>query len=286
MVNLPVKYLDSHPHGDVMSRMTNDVENISNIISQSLSSLVSGALTVIGTVAMMLWYCWQLALLSCVTVILTLLVTKLLSRLMRKLFRTRQGLLGELNGMVEEKVVAYRTVTAYNQQAATVRDFNAISDRLRVTGILAESIGGSMGPLMNCISNIGFVIIAAFGGYFAISGMVSVGVISAFIVYAKQFSRPINELANLYAQIETAIASAERVYAVMDEADEDKSGSRIWRTPRASSPSERSISPTSPASRCCMISTWRSGPDRRWRWWAPLAAARPRWSTCSCGFTI
>ena len=226
VVNLPVKYLDNHPHGDVMSRMTNDVENISNIISQSLSSLVSGVLTIAGTVAMMLWYCWQLALLSCVTVLLTLLVTKLLSRLMRKLFRTRQELLGELNGTVEEKVVAYRTVTAYNQQAAAVRDFQATSDRLRTTGILAESIGGSMGPLMNCVSNIGFVIIAAFGGYFAIHGMVSVGVISAFIVYAKQFSRPVNELANLYAQIETAIASAERVYAVMDEADEDKSGQR------------------------------------------------------------
>lgn len=224
VVNLPVKYLDNHSHGDVMSRMTNDVENISNIISQSMSSLVSGLLTVAGTVGMMLWYCWQLALLSCVTVVLSLLVTKLLSRIMRRLFRTRQSLLGELNGMVEEKVVAYRTVTAYNQQAQTVRDFEATSDHLRTTGIWAESIGGSMGPLMNCISNIAFVIIAAFGGYFAIHGMVSVGVISAFIVYAKQFSRPINELANLYAQIETAIASAERVYAVMDEADEDKSG--------------------------------------------------------------
>ena len=226
VVNLPVKYLDSHPHGDVMSRMTNDVENISNIIAQSVSSLVSGVLMVLGTVGMMLWYCWQLAILSCLTVVLTLLVTKLLSKIMRKLFRTRQQLLGELNGMVEEKVVAYRTVTAYNQQEAAVAQFQETSDRLRVTGILSESIGGSMGPLMNCISNIAFVIIAAFGGYFSIHGMISVGVISAFIIYAKQFSRPINELANLYAQIQTAIAGAERVYAIMDEPEEDKSGDR------------------------------------------------------------
>ena len=226
VINLPVKYLDSHPHGDIMSRMTNDVENISNIIAQSVSSLVSGVLMVLGTVGMMLWYCWQLALLSCLTVILTLLVMKLLSKIMRKLFRTRQQLLGELNGMVEEKVVAYRTVTAYNQQEAAVAQFQETSDRLRITGILSESIGGSMGPLMNCISNIAFVIIAAFGGYFSIHGMISVGVISAFIIYAKQFSRPINELANLYAQIQTAIAGAERVYAIMDEPEEDKSGGR------------------------------------------------------------
>ena len=226
VINLPVKYLDSHPHGDIMSRMTNDVENISNIIAQSVSSLVSGVLMVLGTVGMMLWYCWQLAILSCLTVVLTLLVTKLLSKIMRKLFRTRQQLLGELNGMVEEKVVAYRTVTAYNQQEAAVAQFQETSDRLRVTGILSESIGGSMGPLMNCISNIAFVIIAAFGGYFSIHGMISVGVISAFIIYAKQFSRPINELANLYAQIQTAIAGAERVYAIMDEPEEDKSGDR------------------------------------------------------------
>ena len=226
VVNLPVRYLDSHPHGDVMSRMTNDVENISNIISQSVSSLVAGVLTIIGTVGMMLWYCWQLAILSCATVILTLLATRLLSGVMRKLSRRRQKLLGELNGLVEEKVTSYRTVTAYNQQAAAVKEFEETSDRLCATGIRADSIGGSMGPMMNCISNIGFVIIAAFGGYFSIHGMISVGVISAFIIYAKQFSRPINELATLYAQIQTAIAGAERVYALMDEDDEDKGGAQ------------------------------------------------------------
>lgn len=226
VVNLPVKYLDSHPHGDIMSRMTNDVENISNIISQSVSSLVSGILTILGTAGMMLWYCWQLALLSCATVVLTLLITRLLSRIMRNLSRTRQQLLGELNGMVEEKVTSYRTVTAYNRQAAAAKSFQETSDRLRTTGIWAETIGSSMGPLMNCVSNVGFVIIAAFGGYFSVRGLISVGVISAFIIYARQFSRPINELANLYAQIQTAIAGAERVYALMDEPEEDKSGER------------------------------------------------------------
>lgn len=224
IVNLPITYVDKHPHGDIMSRMTNDVENISNTVSQSLSSLVSGVLTIIGTVSMMIWYSPQLALLSCTTVLLTIVVTKNLSKAMRKFFRKRQMLLGNLNATVEEMVVGYKTVTAYNKQEAVIHEFVETSDELTKVGIVAEILGGSMGPVMNVINNIGFVIIAAFGGYFAIHGMISIGVISAFIIYAKQFGRPINELAQLYGQIQTAIAGAERVFAIMDEASEDKSG--------------------------------------------------------------
>ncbi|MBO5197011.1 MAG: ABC transporter ATP-binding protein [Lachnospiraceae bacterium] len=226
IVNLPIKYLDSHPHGDIMSRMTNDVENISNTVSQSLSSLVSGVLTIIGTVAMMVWHCWQLAILSCVTVVLTVFATKFLSGKMRTFFRKRQVLLGSLNGTVEEMVTGYKTVVAYNHQDEVIQEFEDTSDQLTKVGIIAEIFGGSMGPVMNVINNIGFVIIAAFGGYFAINGMISIGVISAFIVYAKQFGRPINEIAQLYGQIQTAIAGAERVFAIMDEPEEDKGGSK------------------------------------------------------------
>lgn len=224
IINLPIKYIDNHSHGDIMSRMTNDVENISNTVSQSLSSLVAGILTIIGTVVMMLRYCWQLTLLSCLTVILTVIVTKYLSKTMRKFFRKRQRLLGNLNATVEEMVVGYKTVTAYNKQEAIIDEFSTTSDELTKTGIAAEILGGSIGPLMNVINNTGFVIIAAFGGFFAINGMISIGVISAFIVYAKQFGRPINEIAQLYGQIQTAIASAERVFEIMDEKNEDKSG--------------------------------------------------------------
>ena len=224
IVNLPISYLDKHPHGDIMSRMTNDVENISNTVSQSLSSLVSGVLTIIGTVSIMVWYSPELALLSCTTVLLTIVVTKYLSKAMRKFFRKRQMLLGDLNATVEEMVVGYKTVTAYNKQEAVINEFVQTSDELTRVGILAEIFGGSMGPVMNVINNVGFVIIAAFGGYFAIHGMISIGVISAFIIYAKQFGRPINELAQLYGQIQTAIAGAERVFSIMDEASEDKSG--------------------------------------------------------------
>ena len=224
IVELPVRYLDTHSHGDVMSRMTNDIENISTTVSQSLPSLFSGVLTVIGTMAVMLWYCWQLALLSFVTVLLTFLATKFLSGRVRRFSRKRQQLLGRLNGTVEEMVAGYRTVVAYNHQDITAADFCATADSLTKAGIKTDVFSGVMGPVMNCIGNIGFVIIAVFGGYFSMNGLISVGVISAFIVYAKQFSRPINEIAQIYGQLRTAIAGAERVFAVLDEETEDKSG--------------------------------------------------------------
>lgn len=224
IVDLPVKYLDTHSHGDVMSRMTNDIENISTTISQSLPSLFSGVLTVAGTVAIMLWYCWQLALLSCATVILTVCATKLLSKRVRRFSRRRQQLLGMLNGTVEEMISGYRTVVAYNHQDITTEEFCSTSDSLTKAGIQTDIFSGVMGPIMNCIGNIGFVIIAAFGGYFAVNGLISVGVISAFIVYAKQFSRPINEIAQIYGQLQTAIAGAERVFSILDEESEDMAG--------------------------------------------------------------
>ena len=227
LVDLPIRYLDTHSHGDVMSRMTNDIESISTTVSQSLPSLFSGTLTMIGTVVIMLWYCWQLALLSLVTVGLTVLATKILSGRVRKFSRKRQQLLGQLNGTVEEMISGYPTVVAYNHQKITTEDFCSTADSLTKAGIRTDIFSGIMGPIMNCIGNIGFVIIAAFGGYFAINGLISVGVISAFIVYAKQFSRPINEISQVYGQLQTAIAGAERVFAVLDETNEDPSGDAI-----------------------------------------------------------
>jgi len=225
IVKLPIKYLDRHPHGDVMSRMTNDIENISNTVSQSLGSLVGGLLTITGTVIMMVSLCWELACISCITVVLTVVTTKLLSTKMRLFYRRQQRLLGSLNSTVEEMVTGYKTVVAYNHQEIVYDEFARTSEEYKKVGIKAEALGGSMGPIMNLINNIGFVIIAAFGGYFAINGMISIGIISAFIIYAKQFGRPINEIAQLYGQIQTAIAGSERVFAILDEQEEDKGGS-------------------------------------------------------------
>ena len=226
VVSLPIPYLDNHSHGDIMSRMTNDAENVSNVISSSLSSLFSGVLTLAGTVIMMLRFSIPLTLLTCVTVLLSIVVTRVMSSLMRKYYLRRQELLGKLNGIVEEKVSAGKTVTAYNLQEATIEEFNTASDELTKTGIIADVIGNAMGPLMNMINNFSFVIVAAFGAWFALRGMISVGVISAFIIYSKQFSRPINELAQLYGQIETAIAGAERIFSILDAESENTSGER------------------------------------------------------------
>ncbi|MCD8157286.1 MAG: ABC transporter ATP-binding protein/permease [Clostridiales bacterium] len=223
-VSLPIQYLDTHSHGDIMSRMTNDIENISTVISQSLPSLFSRILMVAGTASIMIWYCWQLALLSIASVFLTLFVTRLLSGKVRKYSRQRQKILGNLNGTVEEMVSGYRTVVAYNRQDITKEEFYETADSLTKAGIRTDALSGIIGPIMNCIGNIGFVVVAAFGGYFSVKGLISVGVISAFIVYAKQFSRPINEIAQIYGQFQTAIAGAERVFALLDEEEEDLAG--------------------------------------------------------------
>ena len=225
IIRLPVSWLDTHSHGDLISRMTNDAENISNVVSQSLSSLFSGVLTLIGTLAVMLWYSWQLTLLSCSTIILSIIFTRILSRLIRRYYIKRQQLLGSINGIVEEKVSGFKTVTAYNQQDRVIEEFNKTSDELTKTGIIAEIISSSMGPVMNMLNNVSFVIVAVFGGIFAIRGYITVGVISAFIIYSKQFSRPINELSQLYGQIQTAIAGAERIFEILTAAEEDMSGS-------------------------------------------------------------
>lgn len=227
IVNLPLKYIDSKSCGDIMSRMTNDVENVSNTISQSLSTMFSGVMTVIGTVIMMFLLCAPLAALSCTTVILTLVTTNVITKAMRKMYRMKQSLLGNLNGTVEEMVTGYMTVVAYNRQEDICKEFDDVSDHLRSVSIFADSLSNCMGPVMNFINNVGFVIIAAFGGYFAIHGIISVGLISAFIIYAKQFGRPIDELAQVYGQIQTAIAGAERVFEILDEELEDKSGEQI-----------------------------------------------------------
>lgn len=224
--NLSIRYLDTHSNGDIMSRMTNDIENVSNTVSQSLGSLISGILTVVGTVAIMFYHCWQLTLITLVTVILTVIVTRYMSRIMRRMYSKRSRMLGQLNGHSEEMITGYKSIVAYNKQTDVVDEFNAISDELTKVSIQSEILGGSMGPIMNCISNISFVIVAAFGGFFAYEGLISIGTISMFIIYAKQFSRPINEIAQLYGSIQTAIAGAERVFALLDQPDEDNSGER------------------------------------------------------------
>lgn len=220
VIDLPISYHDQHPHGDTMSRMTNDVDNISTTISQALPTLIAGVLTITGTTVAMLLLCWQLALLTCLTIGLTIAATRFLSARVRKYSRTQQASLGEVSGMVEEMVAGFRTVVASNRQQRAVADFCNATDKLTAAGIRTNAFSGIMGPVSSSISNIGYAIVAVFGGFLALQGVITIGVISAFIVYMRQFSRPVNEIAQLYCQLQTAIAGAERVFAVIDEAIE------------------------------------------------------------------
>ncbi|MBR1423615.1 MAG: ABC transporter ATP-binding protein [Ruminococcus sp.] len=221
LVRLPIKYLDTHNHGDIMSRMTNDVENISTTVSQSIGSLISGILTIVGTIVIMLIYSPILTLISLSTIFLTIFVSAFLTKFMKKYFVQQQILLGQLNGHVEEMVTGYKTVVSYSKEKDACDDFEKMSNELKKCAVKAQIYGGVMGPCMNLISNFGFILIAAFGGWLAIKGHITIGTIQAFILYSKQFSRPINEIANQYANIQTAIAGAERIFDVMD-ADKEK----------------------------------------------------------------
>ena len=227
---LPLAYLDRHPHGDLMSRMTNDADNIATVISTSLGTMFAGILFLLGTTAVMLSFSVPMTALTYLTAVATVLATKYIAAKMGRYFRERQDLLGQLNSMVEEQVTAVRTVKAYAREAQVAAKFVQTADSLTKTGIRAESIGSSMGPIMNTISNFSFVIVSVFGAYFALKGWITVGVISAFTIYSKQFSRPINELAQLYGQIETALAGAERIFAVLDEPGERQEGREVPET--------------------------------------------------------
>ncbi|MBQ2824478.1 MAG: ABC transporter ATP-binding protein [Oscillospiraceae bacterium] len=224
LVRLPIKYTDTHQHGDLMSRMTNDVENVSNTISQSIGSLISSVLTVAGSLVIMLCYSPLLTLISVSTIFLTIGVSSFMSKNMRKFFIAQQKLLGSLNGHIEETVSGYKTVVAFNKQKDAADTFDGISAELKKAGIKAQIFSGAMGPSMNVISNIGFLLVAVFGGKLAFEGVITIGTIQAFILYSKQFSRPINEIANQFAQIQTAIAGAERVFEIMDAEVENDDG--------------------------------------------------------------
>lgn len=224
---LPIKYTDTHRHGDIMSRMTNDIDNVSSAISQSLTSLFSGIITVIGAVAMMLWFSPAVTLVAILTIPLTLIVSSILAKFMRKYFIRQQTLLGQLNGQVEEMVTGYTTVISYGKEPEAVEKFSAISDEFRRCSISARVWGSIMGPIMNFIGNLQYVLVAGFGGFLMLrGGNITIGSIQAMLQYSKKLSRPINMIANQYSSILTALAGAERIFDILDtpnEVDEGKS---------------------------------------------------------------
>lgn len=229
IVLLPISYVDTHPHGDIMSRVTNDVDNISTAISQSITSLISGILMILGCLAIMIWYSPALTLVSLIVLLLTLIITRLISKRMTPLFIKQQEIIGKLNSQTEETVSGCKTVIANSREQEAIKEFNEVSNIYTKVGIKAQIIGGSMGPLMNFIGNFGYFLICIFGSIFVIKGLgksllgapLTISIVIMFLQTTKQFTRPINEIANLYSNLISALAASERVFELMDEKTED-----------------------------------------------------------------
>jgi ATP-binding cassette subfamily B protein len=217
---LPLRFFDQRTHGDLMSRLTNDVENISTVLSDSLAQMISSLLTLLGTAVFMLAINWLLALISLVTLPAMIWITQQISRRTLKGFRDQQQYLGQLNGLIEETITGERVVIAYSRQDTVVEDFEQVNQRLRAVATRAQVFSSVLGPVSNLVNNMGYAIVAASGGWMALQGWVTVGTIAAFINYAQQFTRPLNQLANLFNTIQSALAGAERYFETLDELPE------------------------------------------------------------------
>jgi ATP-binding cassette subfamily B multidrug efflux pump len=217
---LSLRFFDRHTHGELMSRLSNDVENISNVLNMGVTQFISSVLSVVGVVAVMCLINWRLALVSLVTTPLMVALSGAVARQTRRGFREQQETLGELNGIIEETITGQRVVKAYVREQAAINTFDVSNRKLQRAATRAEIFSGFMGPTMNLINNLGFAIIAGAGGWMALRGLATVGTIASFINYARQFGRPLNQIAQLYAQIQGAVAGAERVFEILDEVPE------------------------------------------------------------------
>lgn len=217
---LPVNFFDTHVSGELMSRATNDIENVSNTLNQSVTQLLNSLITLSGSLVIMLTMNVPLTLVALVTIPLVLFASKKMAALSRVFFKNQQKHLGQLNGFIEETVTGQKVVKQYRREAAETERFRAISNELNKVGIKAQIVSGMMGPVMNMINNLNFALIAGAGGLMAYYGLATVGVIVSFLNYSKQFGRPISDLANQYNLIQSAIAGAERVFEVMDTLSE------------------------------------------------------------------
>ena len=220
MQRLPLSFFDTRSHGDIMSRLTNDVDAVSVTISQSAVQLMSSAVVVTGTLAIMLWLNPLMAALSLVPVPLVFLLTRGISRRTRVLFKEQQDSLGALGGHIEETVSGIQAVKAFGREPQSRERFAAINEKLRRAGTRAQILAGFLMPMMNVFGNIGFAAVAVTGGFLAARGRITVGLIATFILYSRQFVRPLNDIANSWNTLMAAVAGAERVFEVMDETPE------------------------------------------------------------------
>ncbi|MGJ7910976.1 ABC transporter ATP-binding protein [Neobacillus sp. LXY-1] len=219
---LPVAFFDSRTHGELMSRLSNDVDNVSSTISQSTTQLMSGAIVIAGSLIMMLVLSPILTLASMITVPLVFLLTRTIAKRTSILFKNQQVQLGKLNGHIEETISGIEVVKAFNHEEKVIEEFEKVNTELRDVGLKAQIWSGFLMPIMNVINNLGFTVVAIVGGILAVKGHITVGAIASFITYSRQFVRPLNDLANIFNILQSGVAGAERVFEMMDEQEEPK----------------------------------------------------------------
>ncbi|MDI2585992.1 ABC transporter ATP-binding protein [Psychrobacillus sp. NEAU-3TGS] len=214
---LSLRFFDKRTHGDLMSRVTNDIESLNNALSQSVIQIISSILMVSGVTIAMFLLNWMLAIISLLVIPLIVFTTKKVIKYSSSNFIKRQRDLGELNSFIEEAISGNEVITIFGQEEKTFTKFSVVNERLRHSAMAADTVSGFLGPINNFINNLGLVLIIAVGAVMTVQDMATVGIIAAFVTYSRQFFRPINQLSSLLNTFQSAIAGAERVFEIMDE---------------------------------------------------------------------
>ena len=217
---LPLKFYDSRTHGEILSRVTNDVDTVSNTLQQSITQLITAAVTLVGVIVMMLTISPTLTAVTLVTLPLYVIVTTAIASRSQKYFAAQAKALGDLNGHVEEMYTGHEVVKAFGREHKSLAKFGEINEKLYAAGWKAQFISGVIMPLMNLISNIGYVIVCVVGGIFVTRGTIQIGDVQAFIQYSRQFAQPIVQTATIANVLQSTVASAERVFELLDEPEE------------------------------------------------------------------
>ncbi len=221
MNHLPLAYFDGRSHGDILSRVTNDIDTIATTLQQSLTSFITSFVTIIGIMVMMLWISPLLTVIAVVSIPLSLFVIRPLLKRSQKHFGKQQKTLGHLNGHIEEMYTGHEVVTAFGREGDSIHRFKKVNEELYDAGRRAQFISGIIMPLMTFIGNISYVLISIVGGILVTQRTISIGDIQAFITYTRQFSQPISQTANIANIIQSTIAAAERVFELLDEEEEE-----------------------------------------------------------------
>ena len=217
---LPLKYFDRTTHGEVLSRVTNDVDTVSNTLNQSLSQIVSSVALLLGIVVMMLTISWLMTLAAVLVLPLSMMLIMLIVKQSQRFFKTQQAYLGHINGHVEEMYSGHLVMKAFNGEARSVAIFEELNRELYRSGWKSQFLSGLMMPLMGFVGNLGYVVVSLIGGLLAVSGKILIGDILAFIQYVRQFNHPIQQVANIANVLQSTMAAAERVFAFLDEEEE------------------------------------------------------------------